>query len=131
MEVWYAQTNSVEEVDITFESESGYAPGKLLKVKTLKSNDPYLSPDSMTFSAYPNPATTNLLVNIPFSKGEEGTVHLMDVSGMVVWSTEFNATQETMELNVSGLEAGIYVLEIQINAEDQQWLERKRIAIAD
>ncbi len=66
---------------------------------------------SSSISAYPNPATDVLQVTISGVLGADASVQLMDVTGKVVYQQV--VTQAKMELNISELPSGMYLLKYQ------------------
>ncbi len=64
-----------------------------------------------SISAYPNPATDVLQVTISGVLGADASVQLMDVTGKVVYQQV--VTQAKMELNISELPSGMYLLKYQ------------------
>jgi len=76
-----------------------------------------LANPAQTFSAklYPNPATTNLNIEINSLKSNEKTsVQVFDMNGRIVYRKEAirNQTQVLLTINVSGYSAGGYFVKI-------------------
>lgn len=67
-------------------------------------------------NAYPNPASSNSVVNVPFALGQAEfvTVEMFDLVGKSVAhiSGEFAAGKNTIELSTEGLNQGIYLYTI-------------------
>lgn len=63
---------------------------------------------SNVLTVYPNPTVNNLYVSIP--KNEKGAVFVLDISGKVLIKKDVIANGN-IEINVSNLVAGIYMLE--------------------
>ena len=67
-----------------------------------------------TMKVYPNPATSQLNVNYQFAEAAEGQLAIMDVSGRMVQTQDLQieAGAQTLTLDVSHLNAGIYFVNI-------------------
>ena len=68
---------------------------------------------------YPNPATDQLIVEVPNPSGEV-LVQIVSMNGAVLKSKAFTGDQSNLELN--GLAPGVYILQVQLG--DQQAMER-------
>ncbi|TRX57733.1 T9SS type A sorting domain-containing protein [Fulvivirga sp. M361] len=132
IEVWHSASNEVEKLKTSFTTDQGYQSGRLMKVSDLK-NAPKGNPmlPATEFMAYPNPATTQLHVRIPFNNNETGVMNITDVTGRVIWNGDIKAVNDPIDIDVSDMEKGIYMLEINMSVNDTTWSVVKRIAIAD
>jgi len=72
-----------------------------------------------TFSLYPNPTSANTSVAINLKKESTVSLKLTELSGKVIALRNYGSMNgsSTIELNTSGLEAGIYVVELTVNNE--------------
>ena len=132
MEVWHLASNEVEKLQTSFTTDQGYQSGRLMKVSDLKNAPKGNTMLPVTeFMAYPNPATTQLHVRIPFNNKETGVMNVTDVTGRVIWNGDITASDDPIDIDVSSMEKGIYMLEINMNVNDTTWSVIKRIAIAD
>jgi hypothetical protein len=61
------------------------------------------------FEAYPNPAKDRLQIRTE----EDGLLTLLDLSGKVITRTQIRAGMKAGEMDISGLAAGMYVLNVQ------------------
>ncbi|MCO4819958.1 MAG: T9SS type A sorting domain-containing protein [Bacteroidetes bacterium] len=62
---------------------------------------------------YPNPATDNVAIDWEITSGENNrTVTVYDINGRVVLNESVNADVFSQSLNVEGLEAGMYMVEV-------------------
>ena len=68
--------------------------------------------DKEPIEAFPNPTVgfTNVIINEPY---EKGTASLYDLSGRELQS--FEITETTIPIDLSGIPAGIYIVEIKTN----------------
>ena len=87
-------------------SSPDYVPGfYLVKSSTLSVDDNFLS----NFSLYPNPSTNSVKLsstNTPISE-----ISIYDLSGKLLLSKKYNS-EININLNISNLDAGIYLLKI-------------------
>jgi hypothetical protein len=67
----------------------------------------------LTIYSHPNPATTEITIDLPKSYNGEKLVNLIDPSGKVAVSEKFNGTQHT--INIQSLPAGLYILKVSSN----------------
>lgn len=72
-----------------------------------------------TFSIYPNPTSANASVTINLKKESTVVLKMTDMSGKVIAMRNYGSMNgsSTVELNTSGLEAGVYVVELTVNNE--------------
>ncbi len=72
-------------------------------------------PDTYKVAIYPNPVGENLSVNLDFPKSEEGVLlRVYDLKGQLIQEREFmNVQKETVNMNVSQLASGNYLLQVQ------------------
>ena len=68
-----------------------------------------LTNNNALFSVYPNPATDELFVNMKEFVGQQGTIQIHNQIGQVVQQMQLNNIPfEALQMNVSGLEGGLY-----------------------
>lgn len=70
-------------------------------------------------SVYPNPNNGEFTVQVP-SNLAEGTMSVMDLNGRVVIEEAFNNTSNGIEINVKGVENGMYIVRIATNDAQYQ-----------
>lgn len=70
--------------------------------------------------AFPNPTQGNLQYKLDDAIGAAMQVRVLDLSGMVVYSEEVVNSGNAQELNVSQLDAGVYILQLQANGKTTQ-----------
>jgi len=72
------------------------------------------NPDAQSLKVYPNPATTNVNVQLNSKLTGKTLLRLYSMSGVIVYSEEFqkNSDVVTKTINVSGLTSGTYVMTI-------------------
>ena len=62
---------------------------------------------------YPNPATDNVTIDWEITSGDNNrTVTVYDINGRIVLNESVNADVFSQSLNVEGLEAGMYMVEV-------------------
>jgi len=66
--------------------------------------------DILSFNIYPNPTTTKAFIDLPVQSYYQ--INLMDISGKVIKQLKPNKDETTIEMNVSDLPAGIYLVEL-------------------
>ena len=61
---------------------------------------------------FPNPATNEISLVLPFGKGGEGTLSILDVTGKMMFSQKMTAGQadKTYNMDVSGFKPGLYLV---------------------
>jgi len=59
---------------------------------------------------YPNPARDRVFLNFGEAVSENGQIHILDLSGKVVLATDMSAGYTLMELDLSPLSEGIYLI---------------------
>jgi hypothetical protein len=72
---------------------------------------------SSTLSAYPNPVKDVLNFSVNDAIGSNMKVSVLDMSGSELMAQSFENSGATMNINVSGLNAGIYVLKLSSDAK--------------
>jgi hypothetical protein len=72
---------------------------------------------SGTLSAYPNPVKDVLSFSLNDAIGSNMKVSVLDMSGSEMMTQSFENSGATMNINVSGLNAGIYVLKLSSDAK--------------
>lgn len=76
--------------------------------------------NTMTAKAFPNPATND--VTIAVSGKGVGTIVVTDLSGKTVMTSNANFTSGSMNMNISALEAGMYIFNVTLeNGESAQF----------
>ncbi|MBW7867908.1 MAG: T9SS type A sorting domain-containing protein [Brumimicrobium sp.] len=70
------------------------------------------NPNKITFSVYPNPATSNVTIDIPGNIWNS-TVQFIDMTGRVVHTQTLNAYESTYTIDVNDFKSGIYTVRIQ------------------
>jgi hypothetical protein len=70
--------------------------------------------------AFPNPTQGNLQYKLDDAIGAAMQVRVLDLSGMVVYSEEVVNSGNAQELNLSQLDAGVYILQLQANGKTTQ-----------
>lgn len=70
--------------------------------------------DKLYFSAYPNPTSSDLTIEIP-SNQWDATVEMMDLLGKTVFTTSIPASQTIYNVNVSTMPAGVYQVRVRTN----------------
>ena len=62
---------------------------------------------------YPNPATDSVTIDWEITSGDNNrTVTVYDINGRIVLNESVNADVFSQSLNVEGLEAGMYMVEV-------------------
>lgn len=67
---------------------------------------------------FPNPATDEININMELNDvlTDEGTISVIDINGRIMQQKAFNPmTQQAMEIDVSSLPTGMYLIQIQID----------------
>jgi len=73
-------------------------------------------------SIYPNPASSSITVNLPRGTDDMVEIWVRDLSGRVVYSTSPVAGVNDINIDVSSLTRGIYMVQVQMN---HQWITKK------
>ena len=78
----------------------------------------------LSFSVYPNPVTDGALHLSPAAGPVPGplSLRLLDMQGRSVWQQEVEGMQDAYSIDVSGLNGGIYILEVARQAG--RWVEK-------
>ena len=64
-------------------------------------------------TAYPNPASNNVTIEVPTSIGQnEGIIYLYDLNGQIQREWPLITNQKTQGLNLQGLPSGLYIIQI-------------------
>jgi len=72
--------------------------------------------DNVAFSAYPNPASSNLTINYSIEgDNDNARVDVYDVLGQVINSFEITDRKGQLTLNVENMNSGIYFYAIKVN----------------
>ncbi len=80
----------------------------------------YIQPNDLIYAVniFPNPASDEININMELDdvQTDEGTISVLDINGHIIQQKIFNPmTQQTMEIDVSSLPTGMYMIQIQIN----------------
>jgi hypothetical protein len=67
-------------------------------------------------SVYPNPATDNLSVRLGKNVTDKVTVFIRDINGKVILQREIESLENSIDINVSMLDNGLYFLELKGNS---------------
>jgi hypothetical protein len=70
-------------------------------------DEPLISSDVNNISAYPNPASGNITINV---SGGSYKVTILDMQGRVL--NQYASEEETMNINVSNLTTGLYLFQV-------------------
>jgi len=81
---------------------------------------------SFDFSAYPNPANAAVTVNYKMEDGQRGRLQIVDVSGRAVRMMELKSEESILELQITDVTEGLYILSIEV---DGQTKLSERIAV--
>ncbi len=132
MEIWHAENDKIEKLKTTFGGGGEYAPGKLMIASDIqvvdKSSFGLQQGEVMT---YPNPSRDMLHVRLPAAGQESYHLRLTDPMGKVSWSKEVISTDGVIRIDVSGMEKGIYSLEVYRDQTHGTGAIKRRIAIVD
>jgi len=110
------------------DADTGYAVGNLgTIIKTTNGgvvfNEEHYSIES-SFNVYPNPANKKIIIKKKNQSTDEMTLTLFNIAGEPVIFKKFNG-QNTVELDVSALTKGIYLLK----TETEDGVESKKIVL--
>jgi arabinan endo-1,5-alpha-L-arabinosidase len=110
MQFWYSNTSNNQQwtFELVSTSTARMASTETELEETMSDED---SP--LTIYSHPNPATTEITIDLPKSYNGEKLVNLIDPSGKVAVSEKFNGTQHT--INIQSLPAGLYILKVSSN----------------
>jgi hypothetical protein len=72
-----------------------------------------LTPETVIFNLYPNPANTYIDLKLENLNGEIG-ISILNLSGETVWHEKYNAENGTLlkKLDISELSVGTYLIKI-------------------
>ena len=107
----FSRTDQVENFDLPPDTDPTLANCTSLSVDEFNEND---------YKIYPNPANNNVFIKTNKNFGEV-IMTLVDLNGRVVYSQKANLTNE-VQLNISNLQSGLYILNIKgeaINTNDK------------
>lgn len=71
--------------------------------------------ETLNFSVYPNPASQQITIHLEGGVPQMGEVSIWDVTGRKV--AEYNLTDNESVINISNLNAGMYVLQLRCNGQ--------------
>lgn len=78
----------------------------------------YILTDNTTLNVYPNPSDGHVFIDVNMTSKEDGVVEIYDVLGKSVYRHEFkNLTAESMEADLSNLQAGVYFVSLKSGKE--------------
>ena len=69
--------------------------------------------DSEVINVYPQPAIDNLNIDIKLSNNDVNRLDIYDIQGKVLLSTVVNQNSNSINLDVSELNSGIYFVKVQ------------------
>lgn len=75
------------------------------------------SPGITPLLIYPNPATTEIVVEHYFDQAKKARLKVLSMTGDVIMENNFSDGQTKMQLDVSKLATGVYVIELDIDDE--------------
>jgi PKD repeat protein len=94
---------------------------KIISVRLLRSlqNEEADSPfvELIGYGLYPNPASETLNITIELSKQSEIFIGLYSLNGRLALSKQISLQDEIIEMDISGVSAGIYILKIIVNKD--------------
>ena len=70
---------------------------------------------------FPNPSNGNISIGIDLRVSEEVNLHIMDISGRIVWNTNTESTEgyKQMDIDLTSLAKGVYMLKATWGANSQ------------
>ncbi|MFH1120165.1 MAG: T9SS type A sorting domain-containing protein [Bacteroidota bacterium] len=79
---------------------------------TTQTNVGLLVPGNQTLAVYPNPASDYLTVTFNESMGTPESLKVFNISGLEMFVGNYGKGNNTIDLNVTGLPSGIYILKL-------------------
>lgn len=76
---------------------------------------PVTENQTFTFEVYPNPAHNSVLVNINLENNKEFSIQIFDITGRCVLKENHKNSKQTIILDISKLNTGLYFVNIQAN----------------
>jgi len=70
------------------------------------------SADNSQFQLYPNPANSSLYIKHGFDNTKDLRINIYNISGQIVLSEDYNGFSQVINVNISGLDRGIYCIEL-------------------
>ncbi len=67
------------------------------------------------FEVYPNPAHNSVLININLENNKEFTIQIFDITGRCVLKENYKNSNQTIILDISKLNTGLYFVKVQAN----------------
>jgi 1,4-alpha-glucan branching enzyme len=132
-EFWTGDSLLVSDVNSKLNFKPGeyrlYTDIRLKKPDILSSTedtpDPFVTHNGI--SLYPNPATDRLFICTPGICGSEAVVRLIDMQGRVVMVRKSQGKPDSgiLDLDISGLDEGVYLIEVQTDHDRQvaRWMK--------
>lgn len=77
------------------------------------------------FNLYPNPANNNVTVLYSLDSNAPTTIKLSDIQGRVILETVNEATSNSIEINTSILNSGIYIVEV----KSGEFISQKKLVV--
>jgi hypothetical protein len=74
------------------------------------------------FSFFPNPAANIIHINLPGTDQTEWLLEISDLSGNTIWKGK--ETGNTVDINISSLNQGMYFLKTSCNSSKAPWISR-------
>jgi hypothetical protein len=68
-------------------------------------------------SIYPNPASDHLKINYTTQSSKETSFEIINLVGSMVYSKSLNTAEETLNLNISNLNSGVYFCVLRVDNE--------------
>lgn len=108
--VFFVETRVGDVWKLYFTGFSGSSAGRFIFSKENLSATGIIEKNQTIINAYPNPTTDRL--NLTYRIGDNGTAQLIDLQGKVVSSIPLSVGFTTTTMDVSNLNAGVYVLRV-------------------
>ncbi len=77
-----------------------------------KTETVFFDDQKVVYNIFPNPASSNLNVNVSFQHETDGILTLFDITGKAIFQQKFDVTSLDHQIDVSGYTPGVYMLEI-------------------
>jgi len=88
-----------------------------------------VTPVTGEFLVFPNPAANEVSLVLPFGKGGEGTLTIMDITGKVLFNQDMKSEEadETHNLDITGFKPGLYL----VNFRTGKMNYTQKLAVSD